>query len=290
VGIIAINWLIIADQSLAGILDRDCLTLAQLHSDAVDYPKSGRAVEQEKIPKLKFPMKPDWNAPETINPDSANYYRSPKALGVLFREVKLDEIPMVGRLRRRRNRQSARVERLAGDLSAFRLNDPESTVFDLVEKRVKRFLDTEGPWERSAIDNVANLFKRFSGELTGIAVNHSLSHRNIMLSEEEVIVGTITQKTSQPRARKEQMTKVRETTDVLVKAIRIELEGDDSRSLEDYLKYAWLAWELSFVEARKGIFGAKSFGWLALGGVFDAMKQVEEHDADELRSTRSRRM
>lgn len=37
-GLIAINWLIIADQSEKGIFDPDCLTLSQLHSDAVDYP------------------------------------------------------------------------------------------------------------------------------------------------------------------------------------------------------------------------------------------------------------
>lgn len=35
-GMIAINWLIIADQK--GIFDADCLKLSQLHSDAVDYP------------------------------------------------------------------------------------------------------------------------------------------------------------------------------------------------------------------------------------------------------------
>lgn len=282
--------MIIADQSPAGINDEDCLTLAQLHSDAVDYPKSGRAVNPETIPKLKFKMKPDWNAPETINPDSVNYYQSTKAIGKLFRAIELDDIPTPSRSRRRTRRtQSRRLQTLTEDLSAFRLHDPDSAVFDLVERRVRRFLDTEGPWDPSVTDEVARLFKRFSAEFTSIAANHSLSHRNIMLSEEEVLTGTITQKTSQPRSRKEQMTKVRESTDTLVKGVRLELEGDEDRTLEDYLKYAWLAWELSFVEAKKEKFGAKSFGWLALGVIFDAMKQIEEHDASELRSSRSRR-
>lgn len=290
VGIIAINWLIIADQSPAGIHDEDCLTLAQLHSDAVDYPKSGRAVELNAIPKLKFKLKPDWNAPETINPDSTSYYQSPRAIGKLFRAIELDEIPMPSRPRRRARRTMPRqVQNLTDDLSAFQLRDPDSHVFDLVERQVRRFLDTAGPWEKLDFEEIARLFKRFSSELTGIAANYSLSHKNVMLSEEEVIVGTITQKTSQPRTRKEYMTKVREMSDTLVKGVRLELEGDEDRTLEDYLKYAWLAWELSFVEVKREKFGAKSFGWLALGAIFDAMKQIEEHDASELRSLRSRR-
>lgn len=53
-GIIAINWLIIADQSPRGIFDQDCTTLSQLHSDAVDYPKSGQPVALKKIPKVSL--------------------------------------------------------------------------------------------------------------------------------------------------------------------------------------------------------------------------------------------
>jgi RNA-dependent RNA polymerase len=80
-GLVAINWLIIADQSQQGIEDSDCLQLAQLHSDSVDYPKSGTAVSQKAIPKLKFRAKPDWNAPETITKDNARYYESQRAIG-----------------------------------------------------------------------------------------------------------------------------------------------------------------------------------------------------------------
>lgn len=40
-GMVATNWLIIADQSRLGILDPLCMKLAALHSDATDYPKTG---------------------------------------------------------------------------------------------------------------------------------------------------------------------------------------------------------------------------------------------------------
>jgi RNA-dependent RNA polymerase len=80
-GLVAINWLIIADQSSDGIVDPDCLLLAQLHSDSVDYAKSGTPVAQQAIPKLKFRAKPDWNAPETLTKDNARYYESQRAIG-----------------------------------------------------------------------------------------------------------------------------------------------------------------------------------------------------------------
>lgn len=80
-GIVGINWLIIADQSNQGIFDPDCLMLAQLHSDAVDYPKSGQPVPLNKIPRLKFRAKPDWNAPETLGRESDKFYNSNKAIG-----------------------------------------------------------------------------------------------------------------------------------------------------------------------------------------------------------------
>ncbi|GLB36312.1 putative RNA polymerase [Lyophyllum shimeji] len=47
-----------------------------LHSDAVDYPKTGNPVALNRIPKLRFGEKPDWNAPRTVKPDSAKYYVS----------------------------------------------------------------------------------------------------------------------------------------------------------------------------------------------------------------------
>src|ERR1700761_7874293 len=90
-GFIATQWLIIADQSDNGIRDRDCLKLAQLHSDAVDYQKSGTPVKQREIPRLKFAAKPDWNAPETIDPGE-EYYRSERAIGKLFRDITLPAV------------------------------------------------------------------------------------------------------------------------------------------------------------------------------------------------------
>jgi RNA-dependent RNA polymerase len=77
------NWLVLADQSQEGILDKNCIELARLHSDAVDYPKSGNPIALNKIPKPLFAQRPDWNAPETGNPNSDRYYESKRAIGCL---------------------------------------------------------------------------------------------------------------------------------------------------------------------------------------------------------------
>ena len=63
--------------------------LAQLHSDAVDYPKSGEPVKLEQVRKLLPKLKPDWSAPETNTGQSARYYPSQSSVGRLFRDVEL---------------------------------------------------------------------------------------------------------------------------------------------------------------------------------------------------------
>jgi hypothetical protein len=286
VGIVAINWLIIADQSKDGIFDEDCLTLAGLHSDAVDYPKSGQPVSMRAIPKLKFKKKPDWNAPETVNVSktvsaSEHYYPSSRAIGRLFRAIDLP-IEAKPNTRHPRSQRKAQRERAEDDLierfTHFDLVDArEDPVFHAVEYRVQDFIDTYGPWEQSDMDMIKQLFERYTSELHGICAANTLSHaRTALLSEEEAIIGTIVQKSSQRRKRKDMMSSLRESTDVLVRAIREELSSDDD-PLEKSLERAWMAWQFSCAAGKS--FGAQSFGWVALGAIFETIRQIEEDGA-----------
>ena len=52
-GLIANRHLILADQRESGTHDPDCLKLAELHSSAVDFSKTGRPVELIKLPKAE---------------------------------------------------------------------------------------------------------------------------------------------------------------------------------------------------------------------------------------------
>lgn len=50
-GVIATRHMILADQKQDGTLNADCKLLAQLHSTAVDFSKSGKGVQLQQLPK-----------------------------------------------------------------------------------------------------------------------------------------------------------------------------------------------------------------------------------------------
>ncbi|KAK3298117.1 RNA dependent RNA polymerase-domain-containing protein [Chaetomium fimeti] len=112
-GVIATRHMILADQREDGTLDQDCIKLAELHSSAVDFSKSGRAVELSQLPRSPK-WRPDFLAPgplitiydksaiamedyvapqanEDEDDDDAGprhrYYGSDKILGQLYRAV-----------------------------------------------------------------------------------------------------------------------------------------------------------------------------------------------------------
>ena len=53
-GIIATRHTILADQEEKGVLHEDCITLAQLHSAAVDFSKTGIPADVEKLKNMKY--------------------------------------------------------------------------------------------------------------------------------------------------------------------------------------------------------------------------------------------
>ena len=276
VGIIAINWLITADQS--GILDPDCLKLAALHNKAVDYPKSGQPVPLDQIPKLRGKLKPDWHAPETVYVNKKNYYISKKAIGELFRAIDLPVEQQANSRPRRRRPRDRELEEAMNNLGVT--DARQSHLFEVVQDAVneKIYADAEPNEEQVVV--IQRLFSRYATELQATCMSNTLSSTQ-STSEEEAVIGTIVQKTSQRRKRKEMMSKIREDTDRLVRGIREELAGDDGVSTEESLRRAWIAWDLAM--STSDTFGAKSFGWVALGAIFEAIKEVE----DEWRSRRT---
>jgi len=282
-GVIAISWLIIADQSPHGIFDADCLKLSDLHSDAVDYPKSGRPVSLDKIPKLKFRARPDWNAPETVVPDSEKFYESQRAIGRLFRSIELPSLRTVKRAAGDQKKQLKEheftLEEILADFHLDGTNREENLVRTTVEGRVRRFVETRS-LDEDTVNYASQLFNRYASELRTICTAHTLTNsRSAMLTEEEAMIGTIVAKSPQPRKRKDLMAKLREQTTLLITGIREDLMGDEDLPLEDGLMRAWVAWKLSAVE--DDVFGAKSFGWIALGGIFEAIKDIEERNGLE---------
>lgn len=110
--------MILADQMEEGTLHKDCLELAGLHSQAVDFSKNGRAVDLKRLPRVE-PYRPDFLAPgpevhivdrsviqldqhifepppeeedEGFASPKYQYYESRKILGKLYRAINEQEI------------------------------------------------------------------------------------------------------------------------------------------------------------------------------------------------------
>ncbi|EIW64750.1 RdRP-domain-containing protein [Trametes versicolor FP-101664 SS1] len=283
-GIIAITWLIIADQSTEGILDPDCLKLAALHSDAVDYPKSGQPVPIQHIPRLQFARKPDWNAPETMSIDtlseSPRFYESVRAIGKLYRSIDLPALRTVDRAARYqlRHMRQAGQDFLPTILGQFHTNrsSEEDVVFDAVRHHVAGFIDP-GSYDRATVTSIWELYNSYVSRLRAICADHALENsRTAMLTEEEAVVGTIVAKCSQPRKRRDLISQLREQTATLVSDVRHELEGEDDTPHEVSLLRAWIAFRIGNMEQK--YFGGHSFGWVALGGIFDTIKDIEDEE------------
>lgn len=278
---VAVNWLIIADQSPYGIHDPDCITLANLHSDAVDYPKSGNPVAFTTIPRLKRKTRPDWNAPETIVTAvlKDKYYESNRAIGRLFRAIDLpaEHAPTHGATRIQTHSRRRNAASNSEDVTVMLGRRPH---FTRIERRVQEFIATEEPFGDTLEKEAEAIYSQYTSELEAICYQYTLSSsRYASLTEEEALVGTIVQKTSQPRHRADKMAKMREATDILVRGTRETLEGSETATEEDYLQRAWFAWLVSLEKA--GQFGGHSFGWVTLGAVFDAIRQIEEREDKE---------
>jgi len=238
-------------------------------------------VSLNKIPRLKFRAKPDWNAPETVTSDSDKFYESTRAIGRLFRSIELPALRTVKGTAHNQKKQLKEgheftLDEILADFHLDDINGEEDIVRRTVEDRVQLFIDTR-PLDDVTINYASQLFNRYASELRTLCTTHTLTYsRSSMLTEEEAMIGTIVAKCSQSRKRKDLMAKLREQTNLLVTGIREDLMGDEDLPLEDALMRAWVAWEFSAVE--KDVFGAKSFGWVALGGIFEVIKDIEERD------------
>ena len=94
-----------------------------------------------------------------------------------------------------------------------------------------------------------------------------------MLTEEEAVVGTIVAKTSNPRLRADTMWKLREQMDLQVKSVRNEVISEEDE-FKTRLKKAWALWRVTQEEGE--LMGARSLGLIALGVIFDTIREHEE--------------
>lgn len=283
VGIIANNWLLKVDQSDLGIRDPDCLQLAQLHSDAVDYPKTGQPVSLQNIPRHNGYIKPDWSCPELHAEDRARlYYESQRWLGRLFREIKLPE-PRIARASYLPNNHDVTLAQVFICFKDTRFFSSRSDpIFKLVKQKVSEFIPL---WENTTpqIHDARGFFLEFSNQFRTICATFSHSSRSPLLTEEEAIVGTIVAKTTAPRKRKDLTSQLREQTSRLFDRIASQIGGGWVEGEDNYLVHfrtalrrAWVAYCMSVIYHQYRHFGSRAFALLAMSELFDAIKKLED--------------
>lgn len=279
IGIIASAWLTLADQSNAGIFDDDCLTLAELHSDAADYPKSGNPISPREIPRSKLGnVKPDWKTPElTERHHMGLYYESQRFVGRLYREVQLP-VPQA---------YPPPTPSLDDPLTAEDALDtlrteafaPRDAVETAIYSRVCEFAEVE-PLPLSSrlhFGEVWAAFSNFVQTMHQISVSFNISpRRSTRLTEEEIVAGTIVAQSSQPAVRKEAMSQMREQASILVNRITGQITGPREEGPHVWLKRAWLAYRISAL--RPNTFGHRSFGLVAMHEIFVAIRAIESAD------------
>jgi RNA-dependent RNA polymerase len=195
-GLIANTHLLLSDRRSRGVEDPDCIRLAELHSTAVDFPKSGTPVPMAALANLIPKVKPDWDAGE-MSSDSTRYYVSEKALGRLYREVKMFDA-------QERGESVVNMETHYVDNSdieeLLRSPTPEENkrgnpISKSLRPAILKYIDANYTDDDATL--AKSQFLAFETELRHISMNHTLSLRSKPLKEAEIFVGTIFAKTSQ---------------------------------------------------------------------------------------------
>jgi RNA-dependent RNA polymerase len=206
---------------------------------------------------------------------NADWYESQRAIGRLFREIKLPALNIVQDVSRAQRRklydEGDEDERLLaqfGRLSISRDDQIDVAVYG----RITQFIDEDINYEHHV--HAFALFETYTAEFKTICDTHTISNRrNAMLTEEEAVVGTIVARTSQPRFRRDTISKLRDQTSLQVKGVRNDLISEED-GFETKLSKAWALWRVT--QEEKEVMGARALGLIVLGVIFDTIKEFEE--------------
>ncbi|KAF9236238.1 RNA dependent RNA polymerase-domain-containing protein [Melanogaster broomeanus] len=262
VGLVSDKHIVIAGNTPChGTLDPSCLLLARWHSLAVDYPKSGNKVDISEMPRSLVRFKPDWHMTQDDVRPASDYYTSSRALGYLFRNIELEEIPKPappGREKPQAHEHPISVALLPYIRRHLRgLLAPPPTVID-------------------------SLYVTYREELAYIASTYSLSTvPGARLREVELVIGTILATSPQKRFRSSRLYAMRDNVAFLVQDIKEQLVGRLEDLSEDVLTQklaiAWAVWRFSLEKAGLPAdenFGSQSFGLIGLGLVLECLERL----------------
>ncbi|RYO82562.1 hypothetical protein DL763_008199 [Monosporascus cannonballus] len=247
-GLIAIKHLILADQKPAGTVAEECRKLAELHSIAVDYSKTGIPVGEGELQRLgKTRYRPDFLAPappaelkdrneiifdapvipavdgdEDDNTGPQHYfYISEKILGKLYRAIDEQRIWKED-IRRRNNRFGPSVW---DELLLY------------VNEQCEEFGGID--WE-SVMQEARGIRQAYDDAIWGATVDYS-EHASVPISEVEVFTGCIFNKTGTQTRRqrdrsirlKDEFDRIAKWTESVIRKQKIESRVDDDADDDD---------------------------------------------------------
>ncbi|KAK7693992.1 hypothetical protein QCA50_003568 [Cerrena zonata] len=174
-GLLSDRHIIIADQSNLGPMDPKCIKLAQLCSQAVDYPKNGVPVNMKESPSRLIPFKPDWKKAEENMTRDSDYYESPRALGELYRNITYKKPDSI--------HQAQSTNGVAP--SGPSMDSISQALFPLIMKHLGDPVNND-----KDVGEMSTIFHSYKHELRYMQLTHALSDSpDSRLEEEEVVVG-----------------------------------------------------------------------------------------------------
>ena len=242
------------------------MVLAKLYSQAVDYAKKGVPVDiTNDFPRPLIKFKPDWNKAEVTGARELDYYESDRALGYLFRNIHLE------------NDSGEPCE-------DFSDTTPEQTpplgdvISQAIVPLIQHTLDIAAETPKVESEDAKGLYDRFLREMRNVCMTHTLLDLpDVQLTEEEVVLGVILAKSTQPRLRKDRAYRMRLHAETLVRDIRARIvpaeEGRRTeKDFQDGLQKAWATW--GWAQHHRDEKYIESFSLMVLGIVLDCLKQL----------------
>lgn len=153
------------------------------------------------------------------------------------------------------------------------LSDPISLQLKpYIEQQLRHFQNDDGE-----VGEMRTLFEHYVDELRFICLTHSLSEKpDMLLTEEEVAIGSIIAKCTQKRWRTDRTQRMRLHAMTLGDEIgshflqQVKNKDPTTGELRYGLSQAWLAWDFSV--RNTDAFGANSFGLIALRTIFNTLE------------------
>jgi RNA-dependent RNA polymerase len=226
----------------------------------MDYATNGIAIETDNyVPRVFNNSRPDWHQPEVPSPHHVDYYESSRALGHIFRNVDMHELP----------------DRIPVP-SPGEVRPLEDAISRTLLPLIQSALDTTLGVIQITNTRAEDLHTWYASEMQFICVTHSMSTSpDACLSEEEAVLGSILGKCGQSRWRTDRADRMRMHTEALVSNLRAQIVAVRSPppTAEGLYGSLWDAWAMwSWAQHHREEPFIQSYSLVALGLILELLE------------------